>query len=69
MEVFLQKNNGEKKLNEIDTLSKYYFDRTFDNYKIAMNPDFISNNYVYNDIKSRLKEWILRLANLIKFSD
>ena len=57
---------NEKKLNEIETLSKYYFDRTFDNYKIAMNPDLVSNNYAYNDIKSRLEEMDSSLSILDK---
>jgi len=56
----------EKKLNEIDTLSKYYFDRTFDNYKIIINPDLVSNNYAYNDIKSRLEEMDSSLSILDK---
>ena len=57
---------NEKKLNEIETLSKYYFDRTFDNYKIAINPDLVSNNYAYNDIKSKLDEMDSSLSTLDK---
>ena len=43
----------EKELSGIDTLLKYYFDRSYDNYKTIVHSDYISENYVSNDIESR----------------
>ncbi len=45
---------NETSLDCIDTLSKFYFDRTFDNYKSAINKDFISDNFVHNELKRRI---------------
>ena len=44
----------EKNLNAIDTLSKYYFDRSYDSYKTIINKNFVEDNYAYNEIQSIL---------------
>ena len=42
--------------NDIEILSKYYFDRTFDNYCNAINKKYISTNNVFNEINNKFKE-------------
>ena len=42
--------------NETNILSKYYFDRTFDNYCSAIDKKYINGNYVFNDIDNKLKQ-------------
>jgi len=42
--------------NETNILSKYYFDRTFDNYCCAIDKKYINGNYVFNDIDNKLKQ-------------
>ena len=60
------KNNGRKKLNDIDTLTKYYFDRTFDNYSCSINKKYVTENFVAKDIKSKLNEMDSSLSTLDK---
>ena len=50
-----EKIMNERDLNSIDTLSKYYFDRSYDNFKTIVHSDFVSENYASNEIGSRLK--------------
>ena len=64
----------EKDLNNIETLSKYYFDRSYDNYKKIIHSDFIKiihsdfigENYVSNNIESRLDQMDPSLSMLDK---
>ena len=56
----------EKYLNNIETLSKYYFDRSYDNYKKIIHSDFIGENYVSNNIESRLDQMDPSLSMLDK---
>ena len=56
----------ERGLKSIDTLSKYYFDRSYDNYKKIIHSNFISENYVSNDIESRLNQMDPSLSILDK---
>ena len=56
----------EKELSGVDTLSKYYFDRSYDNYKTIVHSDYISENYASNDIESRLKQMDPSLSILDK---
>ena len=42
--------------NDTEILSKYYFDRTFDNYCNAINKKYISTNNVFNEINNKFKE-------------
>ena len=42
--------------NDTEILSKYYFDRTFDNYCNAINKNYISTNNVFNEINNKFKE-------------
>ena len=56
----------EKELSSIDTLLKYYFDRSYDNYKTIVHSDYISENHVSNDIESRLKQMDPSLSILDK---
>ena len=42
--------------NDTEILSKYYFDRTFDNYCNAVNKNYISTNHVFNEINNKFKE-------------
>ena len=42
--------------NDIEILSKYYFDRTFDNYCNAINKKYISTNSVFNEINNKFRE-------------
>ena len=56
----------EKDLNSIETLSKHYFDRSYDNYKKIIHSDFIGENYVSNNIESRLDQMDPSLSILDK---
>ena len=42
--------------NNTEILSKYYFDRTFDNYCNAINKKYISTNNVFNEINNKFRE-------------
>ena len=61
-----EKIMNERDLNSIDTLSKYYFDRSYDNFKTIVHSDFVSENYTSNDIGSRLKQMDPSLSILDK---
>ena len=61
-----EKIMSEKELSGIDTLIKYYFDRSYDNYKTIIHSDYISENYASNDIESRLKHMDPSLSILDK---
>jgi asparagine synthase (glutamine-hydrolysing) len=57
---------NEKSLNEIDTLSKYYFDRSFHNYKNIVNNKYVYSNYVHDDISRAMNEMSPALSTLDK---
>ena len=57
---------NEKRLNEIDTLSKYYFDRSFHNYKNIVNNKYVYSNYVHDDISRAMNEMSPTLSTLDK---
>jgi len=57
---------NEKSLNEIDTLSKYYFDRSFHNYKNIINEKYVHSNYVHDDISRAMNEMNPSLSVLDK---
>ena len=57
---------NEKILNEIDTLSKYYFDRSFHNYKNIVNNKYVYSNYVHDDISRAMNEMSPTLSTLDK---
>jgi asparagine synthase (glutamine-hydrolysing) len=57
---------NEKSLNEIDTLSKYYFDRSFHNYKNIINNKYVYSNYVHDDISRAMNEMNPTLSTLDK---
>jgi len=57
---------NEKSLNEIDTLSKYYFDRSFHNYKNIINNKYVDSNYVHDDISRTMNEMNPSLSTLDK---
>ena len=57
---------NEKSLNEIDTLSKYYFDRSFHNYKNIVNNKYVYSNYVHDDISRAMNEMSPALSALDK---
>ena len=61
-----EKIMNQKNLNDTSTLSKFYFDRTFDNYQKAINKKYINNNYVFNDIENKFKEMDQQLSTLDK---
>jgi len=61
-----EKIMNEKSLNEIDTLSNYYFDRSFDNYKSIINDKYIDSNYVHDDISKAMNEMNPTLSTLDK---
>ena len=52
--------------NETNILSKYYFDRTFDSYRKAINEKYIGNNYVNNEIDKKFKQMDSDLSTLDK---
>ena len=56
----------ERNLDDIDTLSKYYFDRSYDNYKTIINKNFVEDNFAYNEIKSILDQMDPNLNTLDK---
>ena len=57
---------NEKSLNEIDILSKYYFDRSFHNYKNIINNKYVDSNYVHDDISRAMNEMNPSLSTLDK---
>ncbi|MBL6700787.1 MAG: N-acetylglutaminylglutamine amidotransferase [Gammaproteobacteria bacterium] len=57
---------NEKSLDEIDTLSKYYFDRSFHNYKNIINDKYVDSNYVHDDISRAMNEMNPSLSTLDK---
>jgi asparagine synthase (glutamine-hydrolysing) len=61
-----EKIMNEKSLNEIDTLSKYYFDRSFHNYKNIINDKYVDSNYVHDDISKAMNEMNPSLSTLDK---
>jgi asparagine synthase (glutamine-hydrolysing) len=61
-----EKIMNEKSLNEIDTLSKYYFDRSFHNYKNIINDKYVDSNYVHDDISRAMNEMNPSLSTLDK---
>ena len=61
-----EKIMNETNLNSIDTLSKYYFDRSYENFKTIVHSDFVHENYASNDIGSRLKQMDPSLSILDK---
>lgn len=61
-----EKIMNETDLNGIDRLSKYYFDRSYENFKTIVNSDFVSENYASNDIGFRLKQMDPSLSILDK---
>ena len=52
--------------NEIDTLSKYYLDRSFDNYKKIISGKYIDGDYVHDDINKVMKQMNPELSTLDK---
>jgi len=57
---------NEKNLNGIDTLSKYYFDRSFNNYKNIINEKYVDVNYVHADISKTMNQMNPTLSTLDK---
>jgi asparagine synthase (glutamine-hydrolysing) len=57
---------NEKNLNGIDTLSKYYFDRSFNNYKNIINKKYVDGNYVHADISKTMNQMNPTLSTLDK---
>ena len=57
---------NEKNLNGIDTLSKYYFDRSFNNYKNIINEKYVDGNYVHADISKTMNQMNPTLSTLDK---
>ena len=47
---------NDKGANNTEILSKYYFDRTFDNYCNLINKKYIDENYVFNEIDNKFRE-------------
>ena len=56
----------EKNLDAIDTLSKYYFDRSYDNYKMIINKNFVEDNFAHKEINSMLNQMNPDLKTLDK---
>jgi asparagine synthase (glutamine-hydrolysing) len=52
--------------SDTEILSKYYFDRTFNNYCSAIDKKYINGNYVFNDIDNKLKQMDKDLSILDK---
>lgn len=57
---------AEKNHDVINTLSKYYFDRSYDNYKEIINKNLVEDNYVFNELKSMLDQMDPDLTTLDK---
>ena len=56
----------EKELNDIDILTKYYFDRTFDNYSCSINNKYVTENFVARDMRSKFSDMDSSLSTLDK---
>lgn len=56
----------DKESKEIETLSKYYFDRSFDDYKNIVNSKYIDGNHVHDDISKLMNEMSPDLTTLDK---
>ena len=52
--------------NDTEILSKYYFDRTFDSYRKAINEKYVEDNYVFNEIDKKFKQMDSDLSTLDK---
>ncbi|MDC0415073.1 N-acetylglutaminylglutamine amidotransferase [Gammaproteobacteria bacterium] len=52
--------------NDIEILSNYYFDRTFDSYRKAINEKYVVDNYVFNEIDKKFKQMDSDLSTLDK---
>jgi asparagine synthase (glutamine-hydrolysing) len=52
--------------NDTEILSKYYFDRTFDSYRKAINENYVDDNYVFNEIDNKFKQMDSDLSTLDK---
>ena len=48
---------NEKTSSDIDKLSRYYFDRTFNSYSSAISSEFVIDNFAFNDIKQKLMKF------------
>ena len=57
---------NEKTSTDIDKLSKYYFDRTFNSYSSAISSEFVIDNFAFNDIKLKLNQMDSSLSLLDK---
>ena len=57
---------NEKTSTDIDKLSKYYFDRTFNSYSSAISSEFVIENFTFNDIKLKLNQMDSSLSLLDK---
>ena len=57
---------NEKTSSDIDKLSRYYFDRTFNSYSSAISSEFVIDNFAFNDIKQKLNQMDSSLSLLDK---
>ena len=57
---------NEKTSSDIDKLSRYYFDRTFNSYSSAISSEFVIDNFAFNDIKLKLNQMDSSLSLLDK---
>ncbi len=56
----------ETDLSDAEIISKFYFDRDFISYKSAINKEYVSDNYAFNDIDNRCKKMDSNFSTLDK---
>ena len=61
-----EKIMNETALSDAEIISKFYFDRDFISYKSAINKEYVSDNYAFNDIDNRCKKMDSNFSTLDK---
>tara|TARA_Y100000768_G_C23976543_1_gene683362 strand:+ start:22 stop:1788 length:1767 start_codon:yes stop_codon:yes gene_type:complete len=61
-----EKIMAENDFTDIETISKFYFDRSFESYQNAINKNYVHENYTFNDIENKLKKMNEELTTLDK---
>ena len=61
-----EKIMNETDLSDAEIISKFYFDRDFISYKSAINKEYVSDNYAFNDIDNRCKKMDSNFSTLDK---
>jgi len=61
-----EKIMAENDFTDIEAISKFYFDRSFESYQNAINKNYVHENYAFDDIENKLKKMNEELTTLDK---